>query len=83
MIDSALNAAILTGINTLQAAGLTTQPMTRESLLGSLMAANATVRAFGEDKIKAELRHIIKDQPVLSGVRTRRGYLQADLNALS
>jgi len=83
MIDPALNAAILAGINTLQAAGNITSPMTRESLIGSLQGINATCRAFSAFRIRAELRHIIRDQPILVGVRTRRGYLQADLHALS
>ena len=43
MINPVLNAAMLTSINALQTATLIPSPMTKDALIGAIMAANATV----------------------------------------
>lgn len=83
MIIPALNAAILTSINSLQAASFIPSPMAKEALIGAIMAANATCAAHTYGQVEMELSHILLDRPVVVGPYTRRGYLQADLNALS
>ena len=85
MINPALNAAILTSINTLQAAGLVNSPCIKWALIGGIQLANATCAAATYEEIDAELNHIIQERPVAAGVQQtpRPGYLQADLHALS
>jgi len=83
MIDPALNAAILVGINTLQTATFVTAPMTKDALIGALQSCNATCAAARWRDIDVELRHIIRTQPITVGLFTRRGFLQADVHALS
>jgi hypothetical protein len=85
MIDPALNAAILAGINTMQGLGTIPSPCTKIALIGGLMCNNATCRASTEEQIASELGHIILERPVAVGVAMtpQPGYLQADLHALS
>jgi len=83
MIDPALNAAILTAINTLQAASLIPSPMTKDALIGAIQAANATCAAVPLGAIECEMNHILQERPVASGVYTKPGYLQATLQGLS
>jgi len=83
MIDPVLNAAILTGINTLQAAGLIPSPTTKEALIGGILLANATCAARGWGAVECEMNHILQETPVVSGIYVKPGYAQAALNALS
>jgi hypothetical protein len=83
MIYPALNAAILTSINTLQAAGLIPSPCSKHALLGALQVANATVALHSLDQVEAEMNHILMERPIVVGTRVVPGYLQADLHALS
>lgn len=85
MIDPALNAAILTSINTLQAAALIPSPCVKWALIGAIQCANATCAAATYEAIECELNHIIQERSVSVGVgqTPRPGYLQADLFALS
>jgi hypothetical protein len=83
MIDPVINAAILTSINTLQAAVLITNPVSKWALIGAIQAANATCGARSYETIECELNHIIQEGPVIIGGRTVPGYTQAALEALS
>jgi hypothetical protein len=82
-IDPVLNAAILVSINALQTATLIPSPMTKDALIGAIMAANATVAAHTYEQVAAEMNHILPETPVTLGVYTRPGYTQAALEALS
>jgi hypothetical protein len=83
MINPVLNAAMLVGINTLQTAALIPSPMTKEALIGAIMAANATCATHTYEQVEAEMNHILMETPVVSGVYTKPGYTQAALQALS
>lgn len=83
MINPALNAAILTSINSLQAASFIPSPMTKEALIGAIQAANATCAAHTYGQVSNELDHMIAERPVISGPYVKPGYLQADLQALT
>lgn len=83
MIDPTLNAAILTSINALQAASFIPSPMTKEALIGAIMAANATCAAHTYGQVENEMHHILLTQPVISGPYVKPGYTQAALQALS
>lgn len=82
-INPALNAAILTAINTLQTATLIPNPTIKEHLVGALMQVNATVGAHSRGQVRKELEHIIAETSVVSGPYVRKGYTQAALEALS
>lgn len=83
MINPVLNAAILTSINTLQTATLIASPMTKDALIGAIMAANATCAAHTYEEVEAEMNHILQEMPITVGPYTRPGYTQAALQALS
>ena len=83
MINPVLNAAMLTSINSLQAASFIPSPMTKEALIGAIMAANATCAAHTYGQVEAEMNHILTDLPVTSGPYTKPGYTQAALQGLS
>jgi len=83
MINPALNAAILTSINSLQAASFIPSPMTKEALIGAIMAANATCAAHTYGQVECEMVHILIEQPVVSGPYIKPGYTQAALQGLS
>lgn len=83
MIDPALNAAILTAINTLQTATLINTPCAKWALIGAIQVANATCGAASYDAIECELNHIIQETSIYLGGRTVPGYTQAAIEALS
>jgi hypothetical protein len=82
-IDPALNAAILTAINALEAAALIPSPTSTEALVGGVMMANSTCLNAGADACRAELELIIRPTPQVFGKYTRPGYTQAALTGLS
>lgn len=82
-IIPALNAAMLTSINALQAAGGIPDPCPKDAIIGAMMANNSTVRAHTWGQVRAELNHLLGDVPVVRGPYISKGYTQAALHALS
>jgi len=82
-IIPALNAAMLTSINTLQTAALIPSPCPQDAIIGAMMLANATVAAHTWDQVRKELDHLLVHTFVVSGPYVKKGYTQAALHGLS
>lgn len=87
MIDTALNAAILTAVNALQAEANLPTTMSIRALAGACQSVNATCRGFPLEAIMAEMEHILKPGPIVAAGSPpgtiEWGYSQATLEALS
>jgi hypothetical protein len=86
-INPALNAAILTAIDALQAESNIPATISLKALAGACQSVNATCLANSLGAIECELEHIIKPHPIaIVGAppgTVEYGYSQAELEALS